>query len=370
MTQKKILYVTPGLPIGGAEKFLILLSGALGNYTAGQVLVNLGKDSTLQPEFDKRVRMVDLPRRYKTDFGPITRLRRLIKTEKPDIIFCVNFFSYFIVRCSLILSGNKTSRVISYHSTIHLNKKEHLLHKLYTAILTKKDTIVTVSFNQAKYTAGLYGIAEQKFKTIHNGIDTRYWHPPAAGEANCELRKKHGIPADARVIIKSAAFRAEKNHLGAIKALQILHNTYQTKAYLLLIGNGYMMEPVQALVKELNMQEYVKFAGLQKDVRQFYWISDLFTLCSTNVETFSIAALEAMACGLPSVLTDIGGASEMILEGQNGYLCQPNENDIALAWNKALKQSFSRDSIHRYTNNHFSAEKMLNEYKEIFATLN
>ena len=112
------------------------------------------------------------------------------------------------------------------------------------------------------------------------------------------------------------------------------------------------------------MSEFIKFAGLQSDVRPFYWASNLFTLCSTSVETFSIAALEAMACGLPVVLTNIGGASEMISEGLNGFLCEPEVADIAQKWSKALQFNFSAETIHDYVSNNFSAEKMIGEYRK------
>jgi glycosyltransferase involved in cell wall biosynthesis len=80
------------------------------------------------------------------------------------------------------------------------------------------------------------------------------------------------------------------------------------------------------------------------------------------VETFSIAALEAMACGLPAVLTNIGGASEMISEGLNGFLCEPEVADIAQKWSKALQFDFSAETIHEYISANFSAEKMIGEY--------
>ena len=170
---------------------------------------------------------------------------------------------------------------------------------------------------------------------------------------------------DAKVIVMTAALRVEKNHLGAVKALQLLHNVYGQKAYLLMVGDGIMHEAIKKLAADLNLQDYVKITGMQKEVRPFYWASDLFTLCSTGVETFSIAALEAMGCGLPGVLTDIGGAREMIKEGLNGKLCEPAEADIAKKWAAALNENYSKQDIYAFARDNFSAEKMLAEYRKI-----
>lgn len=68
------------------------------------------------------------------------------------------------------------------------------------------------------------------------------------------------------------------------------------------------------------MSDAVVITGLQKEVRPFVAASDAVVLCSKTVETFSLAALEAMALGLPVVLSEIGGAAEMIRPGENGFL--------------------------------------------------
>ena len=113
------------------------------------------------------------------------------------------------------------------------------------------------------------------------------------------------------------------------------------------------------------MEEYIKFTGPIKDVRPFYWASNLFTLSSTSVETFSLAALEAMACGLASVLTRIGGADEMIVEGLNGYLCEPSVPQLACTWFKALNADFPAERVSDYIRNHFGSEKMIAEYRQV-----
>jgi glycosyltransferase involved in cell wall biosynthesis len=360
---KKILYITPGLNTGGAEKFLITLSAGLKEATKGQCLVSLTDVNVLQPELDNSIRFMALPRKSRFDLGPVKQLRKIIKEEQPDLVFCINFFAWFMYCVAKIGTGSKAKRIISYHSTIHVSKKEYWMHKLYTSLLTKKDLIVTVSHNQAEFTARQMQVPETKFRTIYNGIDTNYWAQSVNGSVN-RTRTTYNIPAEARVIIKAAAFRVEKNHAGAVKALHILHNKYGQKAHLLLLGEGIMMEPTKKLVAELGMQDYISFAGLQRDLRPFYQASDLFTLCSTNVETFSIAALEAMASGLPMVLTRIGGAAEMITD-ENGFLCEPTEEDIAEKWHKALSTTYDRKKIHAYVRTNFGAAKMIEEYKKI-----
>ena len=162
----------------------------------------------------------------------------------------------------------------------------------------------------------------------------------------------------------TAAFRPEKNHIGAIRSLEILHSRYHTKAYLLFVGEGLLYDECRNLSKEMHLDDFVIFAGPKKDVRPYYWASDIFTLCSTSVETLSIAALEAMACGLPAVMTNIGGADEMIVENMNGFLCEPKESKIADAWHKALAADFSPEKINQYIGDHFGADKMIDEYRK------
>lgn len=363
MKTEKILYITPGLNTGGAEKFLITLSAGLKEETKGQCLVSLTDVNVLQSELDESIRFIALPRKSKFDLAPIKQLRKIIKEEKPDLVFCINFFAWFMYRVAKIGTGSKAKRIISYHTTFHVSKKEYWLHKLYTSLLTRKDLIVTVSNNQAEFTAKQMKLPARKFKTIYNGIDTGYWAQSMNGSVN-KTRTTYNIPADAKVIIKAAAFRVEKNHAGAVRSLHILHNRYGIKAHLLLLGEGIMMPDTKKLVAELGMQDYISFAGLQRDLRPFYQASDLFTLCSTNVETFSIAALEAMATGLPMVLTRIGGASEMITK-ENGFLCEPDDEDIAEKWHKALITNYDKNSIHAYVRTNFGAAKMIEEYKKI-----
>ena len=147
---------------------------------------------------------------------------------------------------------------------------------------------------------------------------------------------------------------------------KLLHEKYNCKAYLLLVGDGVLRPAIEAAVLSSGISSYIKLAGLQKDVRPFYQTADIFTLVSTSVETFSIAALEAMSCGLTEVLTDVGGAAEMVSPGVNGFLCIPEDDSIAQNWLKGLNSDFKKEDIHAYAYTHFRKEKMVLSYKKIF----
>ncbi|MEJ0082977.1 MAG: glycosyltransferase [Puia sp.] len=111
MSRKSILYIAPAFPVGGAEKFLILLANTLVKEVRSQIVVSLSDDNKAQDEFNKEIRFLPLPRTGKFDFAPLRTLRRLIRTEKPDIVFCLNFFCFFLTK--LIISGLKQKTVCS-----------------------------------------------------------------------------------------------------------------------------------------------------------------------------------------------------------------------------------------------------------------
>ncbi len=366
MKDKKLLYVTPAFPIGGLEKLLILVANSLYPEYRYQNVVSLSSNNVLQSELNENIRFTAEPRKSKFDIAALRNIRNLIARDNPDCIVCLNFFAFFYARVAIAFTGSPARIVVIYQTTIHGNKKEHLLHKMYVAMLRKKDIVIAASENQVKYTLAHFNIPQEAIRIIYNGIDLDYWSLPPADFDVDAFRNRYHIAPGAKVILLAAAFRPEKNHLGAIRALKILREEKGEHVCLLLAGEGVMKKQAEDLARELKISDYVIFAGPQKDLRPFYWGADLFSLTSDSVETFSIAALEAMSCGLPAVLTDIGGAREMISEGQNGFLSGSDDKSLAENWQKGIHARFDKASIHAMIASKYDAKAMVMEYKKYF----
>jgi glycosyltransferase involved in cell wall biosynthesis len=221
-----------------------------------------------------------------------------------------------------------------------------------------------------EYVSKTCRIPVTQFQTIYNGIDTEgFTLSPTSFNAE-EFKAALGIPSTAKIILQVATLRKEKAHHYSVEALKILHESGTEKPYLLFVGGGNesLEKHLHQLTSKLDLEQYVKFCGMQKDLRPYYWISDLFTLSSIAIETFSISALGAMASGLPCVLTDVGGAREMVTDGVNGFVVPTHDpRRLAEGWRKVLNGSISMrsENIRKMVEEKFSIDAMMHSYEAL-----
>jgi glycosyltransferase involved in cell wall biosynthesis len=199
-------------------------------------------------------------------------------------------------------------------------------------------------------------------------VDTNHFRPATPRE-RLEGRHELGLSADDLVFGLVGAFRPEKNHMQLVDAVRRLRET-GLPAKAVFIGDGSMRSAVEEGVNALGLADHVVFAGEHSDVRRLIHALDVGVLCSVAVETFSIAALELMASGVPMVHSRLGGASELIDDGQDGRIFQIGNTDQlvdALAsfgdseYRKALSVR-ARDKVVR----RFGLHGMVDQYLELF----
>lgn len=367
MSEPRVAFVIHSLVVGGAEKFFISLVNHFYRSGHNPLVILLSDDNELFPEMDAGVNSVIIKRKFKYDLTVGRKIRAELKKHDIDTVFCVNIFSFFLLK--LFYPFNRRVRFfLSLHSTIPATTKEHLMNYAYFRSVSSRDKVLFICEAQKEYLGSRYFFHPAQSNVIYNGINTDYFtvRNEAALAVRRQLRQQMGISENEPVIVKVARLFHEKGHAYAVDALEILHNRLGRKAHLLFVGSGDAdyTKYVKEYVAKSPVSAYIHFVDHQKDVRPYHHMSDLFTLTSHKIETFSLAALEAMSSGIPCSLTRIGGAAEMITE-QTGALSESkNPASIAASWDQVLQRSYAPEALHRFVVDRFAIGDMITHYRK------
>ena len=168
-------------------------------------------------------------------------------------------------------------------------------------------------------------------------------------------------------LIMTARFEPQKDHKTLIKSLSTLRNLNWT---LTLLGKGKLKKDIYNLCKKLKILDKVEFVGWTQNVSDFLNKSDIFILV-TNWEGFPRSILEAIRAGLPVVATDVGGISESVNNGKNGFLVPiSNSNYLTkclenLIIKPDLIEEYGKKSRKIYLDN-FKFEKMAINTEKVY----
>ena len=215
---------------------------------------------------------------------------------------------------------------------------------VYAPVFRRFDTLVYGTELQRDLWTSKYGLAGTDSRVIYNGIDTAHFTPPASVAARNELRARYNLGPEVLCLGCVAQFRPEKAHADLVAALEHIV-ARGIPCHLLLVGEGRTRPAIEQRVAGKGLQDRVTFLGSQEDVRDALAAMDIFILASTSVETFSNAALEAMAMQKAVILSRIGGAAEMLGSGENGILYTPGNVDELVA---AIEKLADRATRERY----------------------
>lgn len=292
------------------------------------------------------------------------RAWRALRRERTDIVVAVNQTPAVLAVAIGPAIRATWATVVIFHTTL-LMPRERARHGLFEWATRAARALVFVSENQAAYWKGA-GLRSPAVHTIRNGVDLGRFKPD--GGLRRRMRDRLGFADEAVVFGLVATFRSEKAHGDAIDAFgRIIESG--ADARLVLVGDGPTRPMVERRAAARGVADRVIFAGEQEDVRPWLATLNVGLLCSTAVETFSLAALEILATGAPMVMSDIGGASEIVTDGRNGLL-YPAGDKAALT--KALTALLEPDLRRTLSANarasvqRFSRERMLDDYQALF----
>ena len=211
--------------------------------------------------------------------------------------------------------------------------------------LNRASSVVAISTHSRKLMEGM-GVHPDKIHLIPNGIDRERFRKPI----EFDLRGRFSIPKDAPVLLSVGHERQAKSFDKGIEAFALLLKDFPDARYILLgMGNERWIP----LVKRLNIERNVTISSLYGDeLTGAYQQSDLF-FSSSIYEGCPLVVLEAMAAGLPAVVTNISGSQDMIETGKNGIVVEPDSTDemakalISLLRDRSLRERFGLANVER-----------------------
>jgi len=226
--------------------------------------------------------------------------------------------------------------------------------------IEQSDGVTAVSRFLKEKTLTNYNI-NKDIEVIPNFVDTQLYKPM---EADCIKRR---LAAEGeKILVHTSNFRPVKRVTDVIKIFDIVQKEIPSK--LLLVGDGPDRSECERLTRQLDLNDKVKFLGKQEGLVEILSCSDLFLIPSQS-ESFGLAALEAMACGLPVISSSVGGLPELVKHNESGFIAEIGDVErmakyaIDLLTNEKKYKIFSKNSRDRAVNL-FDISKVVPLYEE------
>lgn len=371
----KIVHVITGLDTGGAEMLLYNLLRTSDASVFQHEVISLTDIGLIGQKIQSNGFNVQALGMKRTlgNIGKASKLAKHLSVRSPDLVHTWLYHSNVIGGIVAKIACN--SRVIwSLHSgelvrgvkqftrwTIKFGAKlSYFVPK--TIIGTSEDTrLVHVRA----------GYDPQKIVVINNGIDTSVFKPDFT--ARFSVRRELGVPEDTFLIGLIARFDPQKDHHNFVLAASKLHRKFPT-VHFLLIGAGITTENTTLMkwIQTESMQQVFHLLGRREDTSRIHASLDVEVLTSYG-ETSPLAIIEAMACGVPCVVTNVGDLPRII--GDTGICVPPRDHiEIASALEKmVLLPSSARQSLgikaRQRIQEHYELSNMTHKYETLWVSL-
>ena len=342
-----VLFIVNSLETGGAEKQVVTLLNHLDTGRFRLHLAYLKRNEELLPELRQErlatVLCCDVARRI--DSAAIKRLRKLIIDAGIEAIVCTNPYATLYGRLAVRGSGVRPKLVTVFHTTLLRSIKERAQMLLYRRLFNRSDLLIYVCESQRAHWRA-EGIRPTRDEVIYNGIDTAHYTESRSSAELRAFRRSLGCADTDYLIGLCSVFRPEKAHADLLAAIARLR-AHRFPAKGLLIGDGPQRAAIESAARRLGLEQHVVITGLREDVRPFIGACDVMALVSHSVEAFSLAALESMSLGKPMVMSDVGGATELVTQGEQGFVYRAGDIEALTLHLRSLADGPLRERLGR-----------------------
>ena len=248
-----------------------------------------------------------------------SKLAQVAKIQQLDILHVHYAFPHAVSAylAKQIAADTRLKVVTTLHGTdITVLGQDPTLIDIIRFAINESDMVTAVSQSLIDDTRRTLQI-ERSIELAHNFVDERIYYPREVGALRAEFAQPHE-----KVLMHISNFRPVKRVSDVVDLFTLVRR--QMPAKLLFVGEGPELPKIMARVREAGLAECVYFLGKQDEVAELISIADLLLLPSEK-ESFGLAALEAMACGVPVLASNTGGIPELIEHEVSGLMAPVGE---------------------------------------------
>jgi glycosyltransferase involved in cell wall biosynthesis len=357
----------PGLDrLGGAEQQAMSLAKGLRRRDWRVSVVALsGTGGTAAAELeDAGVRYLSLEmRKGLADPRGWIRFQRWLWREQPDVLHAHLPHAAWLARWSRLAAP-----VPLVVDTLHSSATGAMgRHFGYACSRWLPDHVTAVSQATAASHLAAGMVSESKLSVVWNGIDVGRWQPDA--RARCEAREELGVKDDF-LWLAVGRLEAVKDYPNLLRAM----TRAPERARLLVLGAGLQEGRLTELAEWLGLKRRVRFAGFEPNVVRWMRAANGFVL-SSRYEGLPMVLLEAGACGVPVVATDVPGTREVVVDGETGWLAPAGDaQELAKTMMKLMRmppdaRHAMGERARSHVAEHFSLEAALDRWERLYAEL-
>jgi len=365
----KILYIIESLTHGGKERRLVSLIKEFKERDNVQIeIIILSTDIHYKEIFDFNIKIHLLKRNIKKDLGIFSKFNRILKKFNPDIVHCWDNIAafHFGPIC-------KIKRIPFVNSMISTAPPKKLLKTFSKRFILNAVSYPFSDVILANCNAGLdsFRVPKNKGKCIYNGFDL------GRNKVNLspkEIREKFNIKTK-YVVGMTGGFYIRKDYQSFVNGANLVLKNRNDVTFVA-VGDGPNLEKIKKFVKSDNKENF-KFVGKQLDVDSIVNIFDVGILTSNmdyHGEGISNSLMEFMFFSKPTIATDGGGTSELIINNETGFLIEPkSEDQLAekieyLLENQERALQMGKKGRERIET-HFSIDRMIEEFFQLYTEL-
>lgn len=312
---KRVCIVIPSMGVGGAQKLVLQLARYLDRERFElQILCLSGRIGGLfEEELDQTgVPVIYLGKRPGPDARLLLRLCGILRSMRPEVLHThLHAVPYLL---PAILAARPKLRLHTVHSMAQKEAAGLLRLIMRMAYRLFGFHPVAVGRDVSESVGQLYHLSRKDIACVPNGVEIRPLH---------RLKRESEKGNRPVRLVTAGALYGPKNHLLLLDAFK-LACACRSNLTLTILGEGVLRPDLEARIKSRELTGKVFLPGVTRDVETVLARSDLFVL-SSDYEGMPFCVLEAMACGLPVVSTDVGGMSQLVHEGVNGRLVPPGD---------------------------------------------